>query len=77
MLNNSYPVNPVNLAARVSGNFYDEVTATDVAYAYQQVEKIAEEREKIADFKALLAKEMMKQPSKDHLREVVVKRLKK
>ncbi len=59
----------------MTGSFYDEVTATDIAYAYQQVERIAGDRGKVDDFKALLAREMMKQHCDAHLREVVVKRL--
>ena len=51
------------------------MTATDVTYACQQVEKIAEDRGKLDDFKALLAREMMKRTCKQDLRKVVVKRL--
>jgi len=47
----------------------------DVSYSYQQVEKIAKDNGKLKDFKALLAREMMKQHCNAQLRQVVVKRL--
>ena len=56
------------------GVFYDEVTVADITYAYQQVEKIAEDKGKLGDFKALLAREMLKQPCKADLSKVVMKR---
>jgi len=59
----------------MTGTFYEERTATEIGIAYQQVEKIAKDRGKLADFKALLAREMMKQHCDAHLREVVVKTL--
>lgn len=59
----------------VTGSFYDEVTVSDITRAYQQVERIAGDRGKLDDFRALLAREMMKRPCKSHLREVVVERL--
>jgi len=68
-------VGVLGIVRLLSGSFYDEVTATDVACAYQQVEKIAEDKGKLADFKALLAREMMKRSCKANLREVVVRRL--
>lgn len=68
-------VGVLGITRLMTGTFYDEVTATDIAYAYQQVEKIAEDRGKLDDFKALLAREMMKKRCDTHLREVVLKRL--
>ena len=59
----------------MAGTFYEEVTATDIGYAYQQVEKMANDNGKLADFKALLAREMMKHHCDAHLRQVVMKRL--
>lgn len=59
----------------MTGTFYDEITATDIGVAYQQVEKIARDHGKLADFKALLVREMMKHHCDAHLREIVVKRL--
>jgi len=59
----------------MTGVFYDEVTMADITNAYQQVEKIAEDRGKLDDFKALLAREMLKQPCKADLSKVVMKRL--
>jgi hypothetical protein len=60
----------------MTGTFYEEVTATDISYAYQQVEIIAKENDKLTDFKALLAREMMKHNCNAYLRDVVVNRLK-
>ena len=68
-------VGVLGIVQLLSGSFYDEVTATDVAHAYQQVERIAVDKGKLADFKALLAREMMKRSCKANLREVVVRRL--
>ena len=59
----------------MTGTFYEEITATDIGIAYQQVEKMAKDNGKLADFKALLAREMMKQHCDAHLRKVVMKRL--
>lgn len=59
----------------MTGTFYEEVTATDIGYAYQQVEHIAKDNGKLADFKSLLIREMMKHHCAAHLRAAVVKRL--
>ena len=55
--------------------FYDEVTVVDISVAYNQVEKIAKDRDKLDDFKALLTREMLKQPCENKLRDYVVDRL--
>jgi len=59
----------------LTGSFYDEVTVADIVNAYQQVEKIAKDKEKLDDFKALLAREMLKQRCKANLSEVIINKL--
>ncbi len=56
--------------------FYDKITVSDISLAYGQVEKVAKENEKLADFKTLLTTEMMKHHCDARLSEVVVKKLK-
>ena len=68
-------VGVLGITRLMTGSFYDEVTVADITCAYQEVERIAVDRGKLDDFKALLAREMMKRPCKSHLSEVVVKRL--
>lgn len=60
----------------LTGNFYDEVTAFDISYAYNQVGKIAGDRGKLDEFKAMLSREIMKRSCKAELREVIIRKLK-
>lgn len=62
----------------MTGSFYEEVTATDIAIAYQEVEKVAKESDRLEEFKAQLGREILKCPGQryGHLRDVVVNRLK-
>ena len=61
----------------MTGSFYEEVTATEIAIAYQDVEKIARENGRREEFRAQLGREVVKRASlcKEDLREVVLKKL--
>jgi len=64
------------VAGLVSGEFYDPVTTSEVAYAFGQVEAIALKNDKAEDFKMMLTKEMLKRSCKAKLKDVVLDRLK-
>lgn len=57
------------------GTFYDPVTVSDVISAYNKVEKVALDKNKVEDFKALLAREMMKRRCRANLSEVISKKI--
>lgn len=69
-------VGVLGITRLLTGSFYDEVTTADISNAYSQVEKIADDRGKLEDFRALLVQEMKKRPCDAKLSEVVIKRLK-
>jgi hypothetical protein len=61
----------------MTGSFYEEVTATEIARAYQDVEKVAQESGQVEGFKAQLGRQILKCSGQRyaHLRETVVNRL--
>ena len=59
----------------ITETFYEEVTKTDVAWAYEEVGKIAMEGGKLEEFREQLGREILKRSCKANLREVVVRKL--
>ena len=73
----SFNVGIQGIIRLMTETFYEPVTATDIARAYQDIEKIAIDNSRLEEFKAQLGREVLKQSRwcKPHLRETVLRRI--